>query len=364
MRRLISVLCAFLLLVATAAPAAAAEITTSVSAKEEILRILYNRDGTYTIVTRGPTVDLAHARVFVARRTVRVDWETFRRHNDAVLRYVLSRRSPTGGDYYEPRMTGDYLSMALQAIPRIGLLMRQIADIHAALRSITTDPSAMENLRDPAKRYEFWKKQGIYDKYNRQEIEFMNSVAFPVAAISGAFEFLAGSALAAAGGAAILGPWGAVALGTATLLLGGAELLKIWQDVQAGRQVDPGAWMRGLLSRTGAALQGSFGIAGIPGVLSKFVVFKAAGASLAAGEAAVLFGLSGLLSQGAGSLLTGDAAVFLGKLANVWGVPVPAGEVPVSSLELCGDSCIEAQGGRVQVMDEERWEVHGPYLSR
>jgi hypothetical protein len=72
---------------------------------------------------------------------------------------------------------GGFLKMASLAVSNFRLFWKGFQDIERALA--TGLRGGMENLSDPVKLYEFWKAQGIYDKYDKKERAFLNQVVFP-----------------------------------------------------------------------------------------------------------------------------------------------------------------------------------------
>lgn len=93
------------------------------------------------------------------------------------------------------------------------LLKEGRADVYRALSNVMSE--GMENLNDPYKRMEFWKKYGFYDKYTTQELKFLNKVVLREVA----WELgLLGTGCSVLAGAVLGGKAGSIApgLGTAT----------------------------------------------------------------------------------------------------------------------------------------------------
>lgn len=319
-------------------PADPAGETRAAGAAEEVLRAIPAGPGHgYLVVTREQDlVPLGNYKVYLAREIVETDRQAFVEQNRRMAEYLAGAGASTGG-FHEPRLDGSFLTIITQTIGNVPLLFRQVVDIEAAVREGGVG-EVMGNLRDPVRRFEFWKRQGIYDKYTPQEIAFMNSVAFPLAAVGHIGEFLIGSALAAVGANAALGPVGGMILGVGTLALGGAELVSMWRDIQAGRAVDPGAVVRGIVSSVTTTIDAVFSGTGFSSMAVRSVLLRLTGTTVTAAEAATLNAVSrffgGIGVAGLGVQVAADATAFLGRLFNVWGVPLPAGELPPEHMYL------------------------------
>lgn len=103
----------------------------------------------------------------------------------------------------------------------------------------TAQRSNGENLNDPAKRIEYWKQQGIYEKYNAKERAFINKVVFPAVAVARGAGVLAGGGAVAYGTAALLGLATAPALasGGAAVLAGAAVVAYNVHKLQKGANI-------------------------------------------------------------------------------------------------------------------------------
>lgn len=103
----------------------------------------------------------------------------------------------------------------------------------------TAQRSNGENLNDPAKRIEYWKQQGIYEKYNAKERAFINKVVFPAVAVARGAGVLAGGGAVAYGTAALLGlaTAPALAIGGAAVLAGAAVVAYNVHKLQKGANI-------------------------------------------------------------------------------------------------------------------------------
>jgi hypothetical protein len=117
-----------------------------------------------------------------------------------------------------------------QNVNNFELFRRGCMDIMKAASAEETQ----HNLRDPEKRYNYWKEQGIYDKYTPQQIEFLNRVC--------ARAVIAGNAVVGLGSVvgtvatlgsmlALAAPVIAAVAGGAAVVAGAATLYK-WSQVE------------------------------------------------------------------------------------------------------------------------------------
>lgn len=190
-----------------------------------------------------------------------------------------------------------------------------------------------ENMRDPAKRYEFWEKQGIYDKYTASERAFLNKVVFPAVAVLHGLIASTAILTAAASVASLAGvafaPVALAAFGVWAVFTG----WKLWKTLRGNADVaGMPQWSSGL--KTGqanwytAALLGWAGgmTAGAAGLLRN-VVGNPALRVAADGTAALGEGIG--LGTAAGAVASTALAGYIGitesfnivRLANEWGIP-------------------------------------------
>lgn len=267
------------------------------------------------------------------------------------------RTVQTGGGFTEPRVGGTMLSLLGMAVSRWDLLVRGVRDLSAAIGHLR--PEAMENLRDPVRRYEFWQAQGIFAHYTAREIAFLNSVVFPLVAAEGVVELVLGTALAASGAMVKLGPWGGVAVAFLLLGLAGAQFLDLVLAVRSGEKVAPNRMAAALTN--GVAAAAAAGAAGAGGLTAGllWLVARMAGTGISLSAASWVLGAMPVALSGAQLAL--DASLFMGKLVNVWGIPVPVGALSTQvDLESeCVAGCgAEPEGSGVDAV----WEVGRPRL--
>ncbi len=225
-------------------------------------------------------------------------------------------RTSTSTGHEVPKLSGGFFSLIGAGAGNIPLLIQGMRDIKAAMGGHFSAGTSMENLRDPVKRYEFWKNAGIFDRYTGREIAFLNSVVFPLVAVEGVLELALGAALVGSGAATRLGPWGGFIVAALVLGGAGAELFGMMSDIENGRPVEPSRITQ--LLTNGVAVAASAGATGAGAGTSGMVwaTAKLAGVSMPAvtGLVRVLAGVPGALM---GTQLALDSAVFMGRLMNV-----------------------------------------------
>lgn len=272
-----------------------------------------------------------------------VPYQEFKRANS----FLYQKRSEVIMDsrtrYTVPKLNGSLLSMVATTFHNFPLAWQAMKDIQQAMGG-HFNPEAMENLRDPAKRYEFWKQAGIYEKYTAREIAFINSVVFPLLAVQGVAEMLLATAVAGSGAATRLGPYGGLFVSALVLGYAGGELIGMISDVLNGRPVAPSNFTKAILNGWGflaglAGVGAGFGTGWLTLAVRKFAdlvwpVAKGAGVTL---PEAMAMGklMAGIPAVLAGTEAALDASVFIGKLLNVWGIPVPEGQPFTACVEGC-----------------------------
>lgn len=306
--------------------------------EEEVLHIEYENGVPVRIVTRSKAIGMP-GRVFVIPRRGEISFERFYAANKAIWHQATESMMSGGNGYQVPQLSGSLWSILGQAVTNLPLAVRGAVDILAAIWS--WGPEGMESLADPAKRYEFWKRAGIFEKYSPREIAFLNSVSFPLVAAGLGAMALAGTAMTRAGLVALVGsgPVGwAVALGLVVTVgaistynvlstrLGGDDLEALY-DLQGSTwgMVTAGAIPWGVAATNLSAANQMRMILGVQRFINWLQgadTFQRVlhGTKLAAGPLAAFGQIM------AGSFLTVEGGFNLARLANAWGIPVPAGE--------------------------------------
>ena len=196
--------------------------------------------------------------------------------------------------------------------------------------------SEQGNLNDPAKRYGFWKKQGIYDKYTVGERAYLNKVVFPAVAVGRSLVAGAAIGIAAAGVATMAGvAFAPVALATLGVWAG-LTGYKIWKTL--GRNADVAGtpqWSDGL--KAGQANWYTTGLLGWAGgmtagaasllrnAIGNPVLQVAADGSAALGEGIGLgTAVAGVASTAVAGYIGINESFNIVKLVNEWGIPETA----------------------------------------
>lgn len=212
-----------------------------------------------------------------------------------------------------------------------GLFLRGFKDVWAASGGGMF--SEQGNLNDPAKRYDFWQEQGIYDKYSLRERAYLNKVVFPAVAVSralygGGAIALTATAVASLAGVAVL-----------PLILGGVGVwagltaIKAWQvknknaDVAGlpqffgGLKSGQANWYAG--SALGAVGGMTAGIASLlRGAIGNPVLRVAANGSAALAEGIGLgTAVAGVGSATVGGYIGASESFNVVRLINEWGIP-------------------------------------------
>jgi len=184
------------------------------------------------------------------------------------------------------------------------LFLRGFGDVWKA----TSGLGDQGNLQDPRAKYEYWKQQGIYDKYTPGQISFINKVVFPAVAAARGLAFAGSVGLAALGIAAIAGlsvlPVAAV-IGAAAIGLTGIKWLQVKKrnaDI-AGKGTPKNEFLLSELALSG-------------GLAGTYVVNALSGPTALTPAAPILAGAYGTLVNSYGAV----------KLLNAWGIPEVGGQ--------------------------------------
>lgn len=258
-------------------------------------------------------------------------------------------------------------NLLTRAVNNTKLFVRGFQDVWKATTAIAD--TGMANLNDPQKRYEFWKEQGIYDKYNARERAFLNKMVFPaVAAAQGIFG-LGGAVLIGVGAAAAFqlaaGPlvigaaatWLALttvkALRVKGLRLGqeaanggigwdaskGGDITSMYESSLFSLATKTIGFVTGASLFTHGAVGSMLGEARMAGELAGFSeeivqVGKEAGA-----RAGAAVGVAGGLASALGGVLGIRSSYNFIGLVNAWGIPEPQNVTPVmiSKRDIPGD---------------------------
>lgn len=194
--------------------------------------------------------------------------------------------------------------------------------------------AGMENMRDVAKRYEFWDAHGFYDRYTARERAYINRVVFPAVCVARAVYGAGGMSLAVAGLAAWLG------VGIFPLALGGLALWGGLTAYKVYRVYAAGAELPALvLGPPEEERIGGFGQAWL-GSGAGFL-----GAAVEAGGAVIA-------ASGIGVYMGADASYDMVRLWNAWGIPEP--ELQRDEREKIGEDVRRERG---EIREDEEWRV-------
>lgn len=219
----------------------------------------------------------------------------------------------------------------------------------------TAQKSDGENLNDPSKRMDYWKKQGVYEKYNARERAFINKVVFPAVAVARGAGVLAGGGAVAYGAAALLGlaTAPALAVGGAVALAGAAFVAYNVHKLNKGENIASSTVRKvGTYGTAEAAAIagdakwagrftgriGSFRKAGVAAriLLDRLILGQSTGRILSGvATTGKFFGkaLGGNLAIEGGLYAVAANATGLTELARVWGIPEETTNVNVEATE-------------------------------
>ncbi len=180
------------------------------------------------------------------------------------------------------------------------------------------------NLRDPVARYDFWKEQGIYEKYTPRERQFLNRVVFPAVAV-GEIALGGCGALLTAGAITVGFGLSAAAALPVALILGatwaGITAYKAYRVQNDNAEVvrdNPFQPYGGYQN----ALNGLLGVGGLVSFAAGSSVIPVFAASEGAIGTAALATAYGVGMQGLGGVgLMYHSSEKLTNLANIWGIP-------------------------------------------
>lgn len=211
------------------------------------------------------------------------------------------------------------------------LFMRGFADVWKA--SSGGMFAEQGNLTDPEKKYEYWQKQGIYDKYTASERAFLNKVVFPAVAVARSLYGGAAIAMAAAGVATLAGvavaPVALAALGVWAGLTG----YKVWKTLgrnagvagmpqwSEGLKAGQANWYTsGLLGWAGGMTAGAASL--LRNAIGNPVLQVAADGTAALGEGIGLgTAVAGVASTAVAGYIGINESFNIVRLVNEWGIP-------------------------------------------
>lgn len=308
----------------------------------------------------GEYVETKSGRYFKVTRVAITTFEGMENlHRYMAVRSALTQENTLGrGELAYP----EEVSLIDRVFANGRLFLRAWVDVSACLK----DSRAYdENLRDPEKRYQFWKDKGFYDRYTAQERAFINAAVMPALMLGRILSGVGGVGVAAWGASVLIGGsvlWPAFLVGA-----GAYAAITLWKTLAITAGASQEDTLAADVAALPAALGGSIvygatkaaGEAGLARIAGSILLQRVAGLFGGADTLArVIHGL-GIAGRHAAGAAVGAAAVGVGsawalatsneiaRLWNIWNIPEP-----VSYQELWEEAGVGSGDAKVETVEE------------